>query len=123
MRVQASTAVIQRDTSGQRLGQSMRPTSVTPQSYGCLGSKRSSIGASRHTREDEINLNLLQKQVRTLQLEKEKMKELIDELKQTNQFFSGERDLLEEKLKNKNAQLHKFASQCQANAQKVFMLE
>jgi len=81
----------------------MRPTSVTPQSYGCLGSKRSSIGASRHTREDEINLNLLQKQVRTLQLEKEKMKELIDELKQTNQFYSGERDLLEEKLKNKNA--------------------
>ena len=81
----------------------MRPTSVTPQNYGCLGSKRSSIGASRHTREDEINLNLLQKQVRTLQLEKEKMKELIDELKQTNQFYSGERDLLEEKLKNKNA--------------------
>jgi len=81
----------------------MRPTSVTPQSYGCLGSKRSSIGASRHTREDEINLNLLQKKVRTLQLEKEKMKELIDELKQTNQFYSGERDLLEEKLKNKNA--------------------
>jgi hypothetical protein len=81
----------------------MRPTSVTPQSYGGLGSKRSSIGASRHTREEEINLNLLQRQVRTLQLEKEKMKELIDELKQTNQFYSNERDLFEEKVKNKNA--------------------
>jgi len=31
--------------------------------------------------------------------------------------------LLDEKLKSKSGQLHKFASQCQANAQKIFMLE
>ena len=43
-------------------------------------------------------------------MEKDKMRELIEELKQTNQLYSGERDLLEEKLKTKSGQLHKFAS-------------
>jgi len=51
------------------------------------------------------------------------MRELIEELKQTNQLFSSERDLLEDKLKAKAAQLHKFASQCQLSTLKVSMLE
>ena len=68
-------------------------------------------------------MGLLQKQVRSLQLEKEKMRELIEELKQTNQLYSNERDLFEEKLKTKIGKLHKFASQCQINSQKAIMLE
>ena len=94
-------------------GQLARPTSN-------LASKRSSVQSRNN---DDANLNLMQKQVRSLQLEKEKMRELIEELKQTNQLYLGERDLLDEKLKAKTAQLHKFASQCQANAHKIDMLE
>ena len=98
----------------------MRPTSVNAMA----SSKRFGQGqGSRHTREDQENLNLMTKQVRSLQLEKDKMKELIEELKQTNQLYSGEKDLLEGKIKSKTAQLHKFASQCQVSASKVFMLE
>ena len=39
--------------------------------------------------------------MRSLQLEKEKMRELIEELKQTNKIFQSERELVEEKLKQK----------------------
>lgn len=100
----------------------MRPTSMVASGYNNLSSKRS--GASRNNRaDDELNLNLLQKQVKGLQLEKDKMRELIEELKQTSSLYSNERDLVEEKLKTKTAQLHRFASQCQANAHKVMMLE
>ena len=53
----------------------------------------------------------------------EKMKELIDELKHSNNMFTTENETLEERLKSKSAQLHKFASQCQANALKIAMLE
>lgn len=49
-------------------------------------------------------------------MEKDKLKELIEELRQANQLYQGERDLLDEKLKTKSSQLHKFASQCQSNA-------
>ena len=51
------------------------------------------------------------------------MRELIEELKQTNKIFQSEREMVEEKLKQKGTQLHKFASQCQANAHKIVMLE
>ena len=51
------------------------------------------------------------------------MRELIEELKQANQLYLSERDLFEEKLKTKIGQVHKFASQCQLNSQKAFMLE
>ena len=70
-----------------------------------------------------MNIALLNKQIRSIQLEKEKLKELIEELKQSNTLYLSERDLLEDKLKTKTQQLHKFASQCQSNAHKVFMLE
>ena len=43
-------------------------------------------------------------------MEKEKMRELIEELKQTNQLYLNERDRFEDKLKAKSSQLHKFAS-------------
>ena len=51
------------------------------------------------------------------------MKELIEELKQANKLYLGERDLFEEKLKAKIAQVHKFGSQCQINSKKAFMFE
>ena len=56
-------------------------------------------------------------------MEKDKMRELIEELKQTNELYSNERDIFEGKLKTKIGQVHKFASQCQINSQKAFMLE
>ena len=70
--------------------------------------------------DDEANI---QKQLRSLQLENEKMRELIEELKQANQLYLSERDLLEGKLKTKIAQVQKFASQCQINSKKAFMFE
>jgi len=72
-----------RDISASRSGgASMRPTS-----QGLSGiSKRSNV-PSRKSEEVDHNLNLLQRQVRSLQLEKEKMRELIEELKQTNKIF------------------------------------
>ena len=38
-------------------------------------------------------------------MEKEKMRELIEELKQTNELYSNERDIFEEKLKSKTGKL------------------
>ena len=58
-----------------------------------------------------------------MQIEKEKMRELIEELKQANKLYLTERDRIEEKLKAKSEKLHKFASQCQINAHKVHMFE
>ena len=51
------------------------------------------------------------------------MRELIDELKQTNQLYSSERDIFEQKIKAKTGKLQQFASQCQINAQKEYMVE
>ena len=56
-------------------------------------------------------------------LEKEKMRELIEELKQANSFYASERDIFEDKVKAKIAKMHKFASQCQINSQQSIMLE
>ena len=111
-----STSQMQRDISANRLGH--RPTSVT----GAAGTTMRSTLHSRQSGEDS-NLNLLQKQVRGLQLEKEKMAELIEELKQTNKVYANDREVLNEKLKAKGSQLHKFASQCQVNALRATMLE
>ena len=61
--------------------------------------------------------------MRSLQLEKEKMKELIEELKHSNKLYSSEREVLEERAKARGVQLHKFASQCQAYANKISMLD
>ena len=119
---------ITRETSSNnRLGASasMRPNSVIAHGFNnSLSTKRSlGAGSKNYRAGDDENLNLLQKQVRSLQLEKEKMRELIEELKQTNELYQGEVRTVEEKLKSKAAQLHKFASQCKANAHKVFMVE
>ena len=51
------------------------------------------------------------------------MRELIEELKQANQLYLSERDLLEGKLKTEIAQVQKFATQCQINSKKAFMFE
>ena len=51
------------------------------------------------------------------------MAELIEELKQTNKVYANDREVLNEKLKAKGSQLHKFASQCQVNALLATMLE
>lgn len=78
---------------------SYRPTSLTTGSgYGGFGQKRGST-----IRDDSSNLNSLTKQVRSLQLEKEKMKELIEELKHSNKLFATEREVIEDRLKGKNA--------------------
>ena len=86
-------------------------------------SKKGIIRPKQNEDDGHVDVNQLQRQIRSLQLEKDKLKELIEELRQANQLYQGERDLLDEKLKSKSGQLHKFASQCQSNAQKVFMLE
>ena len=77
---------ITRETSSNnRLGASasMRPNSVIAHGFNnSLSTKRSlGTGSKNYRAGDDENLNLLQKQVRSLQLEKEKMRELIEELK------------------------------------------
>ena len=52
-------------------------------------------------KENALNLELLQRQVASMTLEKEKLKELIEELKQTNKIYLGEQELLEQKLQSR----------------------
>ena len=99
-------------------------SAMRPQSSSGVGRKYGR-GVQQPTRssEDEQTITLLQRQLRSAQLEKDKLKELIEELKQNNQLFVSERDFFEDKLKSKSQQLNKWASQRQTNAHKVYMLE
>lgn len=45
--------------------------------------------------ESNIKLNQLLKQVKSLQLEKDKLKELIEELRKTNELYTQEREQVE----------------------------
>jgi len=73
--------------------------------------------------EEESKIPQLLKQVNNLSLEREKYKELIEELRQANTLYMEEKNHFEEKLKARSAQLHKFAAQCQVNAHKIYAVE
>lgn len=57
-----------------------------------------------------------------MEAEKNKLKELVTEFRQSNVLYQSERDSLQEKLKANRAKLHQFAAQCQAYGYKVTFL-
>ena len=98
-----------RDASGFRQAaqkQIVGSSTQRPQSNLQSGSNLNRKAGLRKTQtvaEDENDPQHLLRMVRSLQMEKDKLKELIEELRQANQLYQGERDLLDEKLKTKSS--------------------
>jgi hypothetical protein len=91
-----------------------------------LSNTKKALGRSKVAEPQEdatTKLNQLLRQVKNLQLEKDKQTELIDELRRANSLHSGEREHFEERMKARTLQIHKFATQCQLHANRVASLE